>query len=162
MASCSSCSWLRPCQEMVPWWHNSALFCGALYCNVLKCTVQNRIGLFSIIWLSNTVGELKAFSRHLTTNCAAEQATVGGTWFLGINLFSAGRIYQMVFGCLASLNGWCTWHKTCLQMMILGPLSRRMMVRQRFLQKNMHNSHVLCAKFSPARVVLYLQLTWAL
>ena len=30
------------------------------------------------------------------------------------------------------LKGWCTWHKTWLQMMMLGPLSRVMMVRQPF------------------------------
>ena len=39
------------------------------------------------------------------------------------------------------LKGWCTWHKTCLQMRILGPLSRVMMVRQPFFAKNMQNSH---------------------
>ena len=56
-----------------------------------------------------------------------------------------------------ALKGWCTWHNTWLQMMILGPLSRVMMVRQPFWAKNMQTSHFLCAKFSPARPVLYLQ-----
>ena len=46
--------------------------------------------------------------------------------------------------------------------MILGPLSRVMMVRQPFCAKNMQTSHFLCAKFSPARAVLYLQLNRAL
>ena len=41
--------------------------------------------------------------------------------------------------------------------MILGPLSRVMMVRQPFCAKNMQTSHFLSAKFSPARTVLYLQ-----
>ena len=63
---------------------------------------------------------------------------------------------------LVSLKGWCTWHKTWLQMMMLGPLSRVMMVRQPFCAKNMQTSHFLCAKFSPARAVLYLQLNRAL
>ena len=31
-----------------------------------------------------------------------------------------------------------------------------------FVQKNMHNSHFLCAAFSPARAVPYSLLTWAL
>ena len=62
-----------------------------------------------------------------------------------------------------SLKGWCTWHKTWLQMMILGSLSRVMMVREPFCaKKNMQTSHFLCAKISPARVVLYLQLNQAL
>ena len=62
------------------------------------------------------------------------------------------------------LKEWCTWHKTWLQMMILGPLSRVMMVRQPFCatKNNMQNSHFLCATFSPARAVSYYQLTWAL
>ena len=56
------------------------------------------------------------------------------------------------------LKGWCTWHKTWLQMMILGPLSRVMMVWKPFCAKNSQTSHFLCAKFSPARAVLYFQL----
>ena len=39
------------------------------------------------------------------------------------------------------LKGWCPWHKTWLQMMMLGPLSKVMMVRQPFCTKNMQNSH---------------------
>ena len=46
--------------------------------------------------------------------------------------------------------------------MMLGPLSRVMMVRQPFCAKNMQNSHFVCATFSPARAVPYFQLTWAL
>ena len=60
------------------------------------------------------------------------------------------------------LKGWCTWHKTWLQMMMLGPLSRVMVVRQLFCAKITQNLHFLCAKFSPARPVPYFQLTWAL
>ena len=52
--------------------------------------------------------------------------------------------------------------QTSLQMMILGHLSRVMMVRQPFSAKNMKTLHFLCAKFSPARMVLYLQLSRAL
>ena len=61
-----------------------------------------------------------------------------------------------------SLKGWCTWHETWLQMMILRPLSRVMMVRQPFCAKNKQTSHFVCAKLSPARAVLYLQLYQAL
>ena len=46
--------------------------------------------------------------------------------------------------------------------MIMGPLSRVMMVRQPFCSKNMQNSHFMCATFSPAHAVPYFQLTWAL
>ena len=46
--------------------------------------------------------------------------------------------------------------------MMLGPLSRVMMVRQPFCEKNMQNSNFLCATFSPARAVAYFYLTWAL
>ena len=60
------------------------------------------------------------------------------------------------------LKGWCTWHKTWLQMMMLGLLSRVMMVWQLCCAKNMQNSHFLCATFSPARKVPYFQLTWAI
>ena len=44
-------------------------------------------------------------------------------------------------------------------MMMLGPLSRVMVVRQLFCAKNMQNLHFLCAKFSPARAVPYFQQT---
>ena len=47
-------------------------------------------------------------------------------------------------------------------MMMLGPLSRVMMVRQQFGLKKIQSSHFLCATFSPARAVPYFQLTWAL
>ena len=60
------------------------------------------------------------------------------------------------------LKGWCTWHKTLLQMMMLGPLSRVMMVKHQFCAKNMQNSHILCATFSSACAVHFFQLTWAL
>ena len=60
------------------------------------------------------------------------------------------------------LKGWCTWHKTCLQMMILGPQSRVMMVRQKFCAKKCRIHTFVCAKISPACAVLYLQLTWEL
>ena len=46
--------------------------------------------------------------------------------------------------------------------MMLGPLSRVMMVKQPFCAKNMQNSHFLCATISHARAVPYFQLTWAL
>ena len=38
-------------------------------------------------------------------------------------------------------KGWCTWLRTCLQIMILGPLSRVMMVKQPFCAKKLSNLH---------------------
>ena len=48
----------------------------------------------------------------------------------------------------SSLKGWCTWHEIWLQMMILGPLSRVMMVRQPFCaKKNMQTSRFCVQNF---------------
>ena len=51
-----------------------------------------------------------------------------------------------------SLKGWCTWYKTWLQMIILGPLSRVMMVKQPFCSKKCR-LHTFCVQnlVPPAR-----------
>ena len=85
-----------------------------------------------------------AASSLLTWLHHLHQGTDGAKWLMGT--------LHLAFG----LKGWCAWHKTWLKMMMLGPLSRVMTVRQPFCEKNMQNSHFLCATFSlPARFHIF-------